>query len=91
MKYFISRVIFTSFFQVMVIEFSSEMMSLKKPSKLFVLNIPKGKFSIVIFSDYYIFCNLLALFVCLRGRVERADCQNESSCLAENDKQFQLI
>lgn len=41
--------------------------------------------------DYFIFSNLLALFVCLKGRVERADCQNESSCLAENYKQFQLI
>lgn len=32
-----------------------------------------------------IFCNLLALFVCLRGRFKRANCQNESSHLAEND------
>lgn len=42
-------------------------------------------------SDYFIFCNLLALFVCLKGRAERADCQNESSCLAENYKQFKFI
>lgn len=55
------------------------------------MNIPKGKLWIAILSDYFIFCNLLALFVCLKGRVERADCQNESSCLAENYKQFPLI
>lgn len=68
---------------------------LKRKKKLkikhFVLNIPKGKFCIVIFSDYLGFCNLLALFVCLRGRAKRADCQNESSCLADNYKLFKLI